>query len=292
MDGGIFLTSQSAPSSPIPLDHPANQPRPRGPYRVARGAKDAVKPFLACRPSQYRDRAEHPLVLHHPTNVVFSPCLRDNHVSETNLEVLAMNDVAEEVRPEAGKGSRGPNKIQRYYLQESAPNEQRARVANDVTHVCFLFEDGERLQWDLAKAFGGTLPPASVGRAAAAFGINTSAGNAANTADDKTPAGMREAVIDRLEKFEAGIWSAERAEGGPRTTIFFEALMRFRASRKSDVSEAKMAELRETYSDKKKREQALTNAALREVYEQVRHEAAMERAKSQKSEVADADLLG
>ena len=81
---------------------------------------------------------------------------------------------------------------------------------------------------DLAEMFGGKLPPASIGRAAAAFGLNTSIGNAANTATghdgeaaSTTLEDIQDAVQKRIKSLSEGKWSAERAEFGPRTSYFF-----------------------------------------------------------------------
>lgn len=167
-------------------------------------------------------------------------------------------------------------KVQRWFLTESNPTERVPRATNDVTIVGFTYADGTESQCDLKDVFGGTYPPVSVGRAAAAFGINTSAGNAANTAEEKTPAGLKEAVDARLETFtQDGRWSAERAEGGPRSSRFFDALLEYRRQNGADVSEAKMAALRATYADPEQRKAAMGNGPFKKVYLQLQHERAM-----------------
>lgn len=166
-------------------------------------------------------------------------------------------------------------KVQRWFLTESNPSERVPRATNDVTIVGFTFADGTESQIDLKDIFGGSYPPVSVGRAAAAFGINTSAGNAANTAEEKTPAGLKDAVDARLETFHEGRWSAERAEGGPRSSLFFDALLAYRQQNGADVSEAKMAALRATFADPEQRKAAMANGAFKKVYLQIQHERAM-----------------
>lgn len=169
-------------------------------------------------------------------------------------------------------------KVQRWFLTESSPSEPVSRATNDVTIVGFTFADGSSSQLDLKDVFGGSYPPIGVGRAAAAFGINTSAGNAANTADEKTPAGLKDAVDARLETFGEGRWSAERAEGGPRASLFFDALFAYRQRHGADTSEAKQAELRTAYAEPEAKKAALGNAEFKKVYLQLQHERAMAQA--------------
>lgn len=156
--------------------------------------------------------------------------------------------------------------VQRWYLHDSNMEERVPRAGLDVNTVGFTFEDGSDEQIPLAEVFGGNLPPPCVGRAAAAFGINTSAGNAANTATDKSSEGARNAVGARLDTFREGRWSTERAEGGPRSSLFFEALIEFRRSKGADVSEAKIAELRQKYSDPQARQDAMATGEFKKFY--------------------------
>jgi len=181
-------------------------------------------------------------------------------------------------------------KVQRWFLTESNPTERVPRATNDVTIVGFTFADGTESQIDLKDVFGGSYPPVSVGRAAAAFGINTSAGNAANTAEEKTPAGLKDAVDARLETFGEGRWSAERAEGGPRSSLFFDALLEYRRQNGADISEAKMAALRTTFADAEQRKAALANGAFKKVYLTMQHERAI--AQAEKSGGDAGALLG
>lgn len=162
--------------------------------------------------------------------------------------------------------------VTRWYLHDSNMDERTARAGLDVNTVGFTFEDGQEESIKLASVFGGTLPPPCVGRAAAAFGINTSAGNAANTAENKTAVGAREAVGARLETFAEGRWTTERAEGGPRASLFFDALIAFRQSKGADVSEAKIAELRQKFSEPEAKKAALATGEFKKFYLQMQME--------------------
>lgn len=179
-------------------------------------------------------------------------------------------------------------KVQRWFLTESS-NEPVSRATNDVTIVGFSFADGSQSQIDLKDVFGGSYPPVGVGRAAAAFGINTSAGNAANTAEEKTPAGLKDAVDARLETFLEGRWSAERAEGGPRASLFFDALLKFRQERGADVSEAKMAELRAKYAEPAAKKDVMAIGDFKKVYLALQYERQM--AAAEKAGEASASSL-
>lgn len=122
--------------------------------------------------------------------------------------------------------------IKRSYTHDSS-SEQAPRAGLDVNAIIFSFYDGENKvaeeKFDLAAAFGGALPAPCIGRAAAAFGINTSAGNAGNTVkgedgEDPNVADRIEAVKDRLATFLEGNWESERESSGPRVTLVVEAI--------------------------------------------------------------------
>lgn len=138
--------------------------------------------------------------------------------------------------------------ITRLFRNEGS-DEPTSRATESTTHILFRFADGEETEFDLAKAFGGSLPPKGVGRAAAAFGISTSAGNAGNTAahqkDTDDPEVAREAVEARLETLvppdgSPGEWSAGPAEGGPRTSLLLEAVIAYRIANGRPVDDAAM----------------------------------------------------
>ncbi len=186
--------------------------------------------------------------------------------------------MANDIAPESPK-----TRIQRWYLHDSNMTERTARAGLDVNTVGFTFADGTETQVELSKLFGGSLPAPSVGRAAAAFGINTSAGNAANTAGkgstvEETINLGKEAIEARLETFAEGRWTTERAEGGPRPSLFFDALRKFRADRGADVSDARMAQLRLDYAEPEKRNAYLSIPEFKTVYLQLQHERQMEKA--------------
>lgn len=181
-------------------------------------------------------------------------------------------------------------KVQRWYLTESSPTEPVSRATNDVTIVGFSYADGSESRIDLKDVFGGSYPPVGVGRAAAAFGINTSAGNAANTAEEKSPAGLKDAVDARLETFLEGRWSAERAEGGPRASLFFDAMYKFRQERGADVSDAKMAEIRIKFAEPAAKKEAMLNTDFKKVFLALQYERQL--AAAEKGEAsASANLL-
>lgn len=135
-----------------------------------------------------------------------------------------------------------------YRLFKTENGQIGPRATLDCTAVIFKFDDDTVEEIDLAEVFGGSLPPPCVGRAAAAFGISTSAGNAGNTipkeeGQTKVPASeIRAAVADRLQTFLEGQWSTDRGGSGA-PSLFIEAARRYRQAKGADVSEAKMAEL-------------------------------------------------
>lgn len=145
-------------------------------------------------------------------------------------------------------------RIIRLFSHESE-QEPAPRVKLDVTGIIFKYSSGKETRWDLAKAFGGKLPPPSVGRAAAAFGINTSAGNAGNTLKGEDgqpvtdPDDIQAEVEARLADFESGIWSAERAAPGPRTSLMLEAAIAYRQASGKPVDDAWTATIRQRLAD-------------------------------------------
>lgn len=186
--------------------------------------------------------------------------------------------MANDIAPESPK-----TRIQRWYLHDSNMTERTARAGLDVNTVGFTFADGTETQVELSKLFGGSLPAPSVGRAAAAFGINTSAGNAANTAGkgstvEETINLGKEAIEARLETFAEGRWTTERAEGGPRPSLFFDALKVFREQNGADTSDARMAALRAEFADADKRTAYLSIPQFKVVYLDLQHKRQLEAA--------------
>ena len=196
-----------------------------------------------------------------------------------------------------------PRSITRLFLNEDGVVTARAR--EDTVTVIFKYQDEKETRFDLAKIFGGKLPQAGVGRAAAAFGISTSAGNAGNTAaaasETDDPDVVREAVEDRLEVFSPedgspGEWSAEREAGGPRTSILLEALVAFRKERGAESPADKIAAFREKFKDKDYTKKQMASAAFRAHYERIKAEKAQARAakaaqEAQGSASTPSDLL-
>lgn len=202
--------------------------------------------------------------------------------------------MANDAAPESEGGKR--IRAQRWYLHESAPNEKVARCDTDVTHVGFAYTDGEESVLDLKDVFGGSLPPPSVGRAAAAFGINTSAGNAGNTVGkDATAAEVREAIEARLETFTNGRWTSERAEGGPRPSMFFEALRQHRAASGRPADDAAMADFRTRHPELSEPKVQMAHLAkspdLRAIYDKIRMDRVLAQAAKKGESVDAASLL-
>jgi len=160
-----------------------------------------------------------------------------------------------------------------------------SRATENVVAIGFKYADDEESWIDLAKVFGGNLPPPSVGRAAAALGVSTSAGNAGGSvakAAGHNPEVIREAVEKRLETFvpedgSPGEWSAERDSGGPRTSVLLEALKAYRQQHNADTSDAKMAELREKLKDEEWRKKYLSHQDFQAVLLKVKRVKAEQR---------------
>lgn len=138
---------------------------------------------------------------------------------------------------DANKSTKG-RVLRRLFANDDGTVTGRAGL--DVNTVIFKSEDDKEIRVDLAQFFpGGKLPSPCVGRAAAAFGINTSAGNVVGTLERERdeegritgtphPEDVLEAIKDRIETFAAGRWAEESAAGGPRTSLMLEAAIAFR----------------------------------------------------------------
>ena len=184
--------------------------------------------------------------------------------------------------------------IDRLFVNEDGSVVSRATI--NVAHVAFKYADEKETRFDLAKIFGGKLPPPCVGRAAAAFGISTSAGNAGNTAaaadESDDPAIVREAVEERLEVFvpedgSAGEWSGERAPGGPRTSYLLEAWTTYRQEMKAPVDDARIAKFHEDRKDRTKVNDWMKVPRFREIYEGIRAKSAPTKTAQEVSGLAD-----
>ena len=120
------------------------------------------------------------------------------------------------------------------------------RVTMNVTHVHFETPaNGKSVEASLAEFFGGQLPPPGIGRAAAAYGLNTTIGNAlGNLEGDELndPDEIMEAIRDRIETLKKGQWASDRVGGG-RPSIVKMAFFDWRKSKGVKDSDEKIASL-------------------------------------------------
>jgi hypothetical protein len=140
-------------------------------------------------------------------------------------------------------------------LFKNASSEELAgRAGLDCEAVIFKFPDDTEEEVDLAEFFGGHLPPPCVGRAAAAFGLNTSIGNAGNTAKEEdgskaSPETQIEAVKTRIEVLRQGKWASDAIGGGARPSLLLAAIKEYREANKAPTDDEKMAEIRQKLRD-------------------------------------------
>ncbi len=198
-------------------------------------------------------------------------------------------------------------RINRRFRHEGS-DELTSRATNETTHVVFevvnhpntkpwVFDvkeaaaDGPShgvIEFPLSLVFGGKLPPPCVARAAASFGINTSAGNmltGVNNPDD--PEEVAEAIEQRLSSFAEGRWSAERAGGGGRPKLIWLALIRMRQNLGAPVDDNAMAKFKPMLDDKEKVKEWMANAKFQAALASIQ----AERAAGQVSAAKDSDLL-
>lgn len=172
-------------------------------------------------------------------------------------------------------------------LFENEDGTTTPRAANDTKAVIFKFQDDIEIRQDLAELFNGSLPPASTGRAAAAFGLSTTCGNAGNTAvsatvkdlkdsgnkdassDDVHPSVAREEVQGRLNDILKGEWGGER-EFGIGTSLLVEALTAYRISKGRPVDEPRMLEFKEKFKDNTYKKNMMADVGFRTVYEKMK----------------------
>lgn len=181
--------------------------------------------------------------------------------------------------------SKRPRILTRLFLHDDGSTTPRSK--NDVNTVIFKFEDETEVRFPLAPIFGGTLPAPGVGRAAAAFGINTSAGNTIGTLDKDEdgnvhPDDVKVAVEDRLATFTAGRWSEESAAGGPGTSLRLETMIKFRKDvNGKDADDAWKTAMRAKLEDDKEFwKNLMGDPAFRTVHEALKAERAASRAKA------------
>lgn len=179
--------------------------------------------------------------------------------------------------------------IQRTFKNAEGPETSRAQL--DTTHVVFTFNDGRKIEVDMAPYFGGSLPEPCVGRAAAAFGLSTSGGNAGNTVDDDTPEGIRDAVEKRVEVWNDGDWATGR-DDGPGTSLMLEALRAFRTEKGAPTDDATMLKFKEQFkTDKVTVKKFMGHPGFAAHYNRIQLERRQARAASEGGVATDADLL-
>lgn len=160
--------------------------------------------------------------------------------------------------------------------------------ASESTHtVVFKYADDTESRFEL-KRIGVDVSKPSVARAAAAFGVSTTAGNAGNTAaaaegtDD--PEFIKAEVDDRLDTIAPsdgtpGVWAAEREAGAPRTGLLLEAFTAYRkAELGKDADPEWLAKTRERLQDKDFVKKLQTDAKFKGHLERIKLEKATARA--------------
>ena len=198
---------------------------------------------------------------------------------------MAMTDEAPE------KATR-PAKVNRLFRHQGS-DELTSRATNETTHVIFrVVKSGQEIVFDLAQLFPGKkLPEPCVARAAAAFGVNTAAGNMLTGLEDvekEDPEAVAEAIEHRLATFADGRWSAEREGGGGRPKLIWIALLAFRQEKGQPVDEASMAKFKAKVDDKEAVKSWMANAGFQKHYLRIQ----AERQASKVSAAKDSDLLG
>ena len=190
----------------------------------------------------------------------------------------------------AATDSKRKRSITRLFVSDDGQTSGRASM---TTHtVVFKYADDTESRFDLSL-IGLDLSKPSVARAAAAFGVSTTAGNAGNTAaasegtDD--PEFIKKEVDDRLSTIapafkdpndrSQGVWAAEREAGAPRTGLLLEAAIAFRESElKKSADPEWLAKMREKLQDKDFVKNLQGDAKFKGHLERLKLEKAQERA--------------
>lgn len=191
----------------------------------------------------------------------------------------------------AATDSKRKRSITRLFVNDDGSTSGRA---TEGTHtVVFKYADDSETRFDL-KRIGLDVSKPSVARAAAAFGISTSAGNAGNTAaaaeETDDPEFIRSEVEDRLDTIapndgSQGVWAAERVAGAPRTGLLLEACIAFRKQfANKDADPEWIAAQREKLQDKDTVKSLQADARFKGILEGIKLQKAQERA----SKAADA----
>ncbi len=159
------------------------------------------------------------------------------------------------------------SRITRRFKSESDPEGKSARTSNDVTHIIFTTANGKVLEIDLKTMFGGSLPPVSVGRAAAGAGVSNAVGGAGLADDVNTddPDEVMEAMVERNKALSAGRWTAEH-RGGGRPSLVWLAFVEWRKSKGNNDNEAKLAALRAQWFENEDNFKAMQKNAEFAVY--------------------------
>jgi hypothetical protein len=187
--------------------------------------------------------------------------------------------------------------LTRLFIHES-DKTPRPRAGLDVTEIVFKYADEQETRVPLAQFFGGTLPAPGVGRAAAAFGINTSAGNTIGTLErerdasgklaEPDPADVKAAVEDRLETFAAGRWAAEEGSGGPGVGTRLLSLIKFREMSGKSADEAwKASKRQQLEEDPNFWKTLMSHDGFRAVHEGLVAERAAAKAKAASAKAAE-----
>lgn len=124
------------------------------------------------------------------------------------------------------------------------------RVMPNVTMLRFQTAGGHTLDVNLADL------PEHIIRQAAAFGLNTTIGNAAGGVEDE--ADIIDALEDRIASLTAGNWAAER-QSGPRGSDIVDAVARVYKDAGKDYPEAARNDLMQKLYSKELKPQAVLN---------------------------------
>ncbi len=107
------------------------------------------------------------------------------------------------------------------------------RVTMNASGIVFTVANGKSVEANLADFFGGVLPPAGIGRACAAYGLNATIGGATGNLDGEDlsdPDEVLDAITSRINTLKAGNWASERTGGG-RPSMVWAAFQEFRQSK-------------------------------------------------------------
>lgn len=166
----------------------------------------------------------------------------------------------------------------------SADGEITSRSSLDVEAVIFEFPNGYKFTMELSDLFPEGLPPPSVGRAAAAAGVNTSVGNVFGGITDAEEA--IEAAESRWQTLTDGAWSAER-KTGPRTSDLIEAWAAFRVKNGAPDSPEWRAMAKDKILKREKTSKdLLVMPGLKAEYDAIRAKRAADRAEKSRAAAA------